>query len=328
MAKATRNDVARLAGVSTAVVSYVFNNGPRHVSEGTTQKVLVAAKKLHYKPNSIARALRTGNSNTFGAIINDLTNPFNAGVYEELEMLAAEHGYSTLFATSHASPKREQAVIEQLVNRNVEALFISPCENIELIPLNPETCKFIVFDIDRKINNITTISADYKQAVQIGMNHLFNHGHTNIAMIIGKSKNGITDSRIDGWNLAYAQRGIPAGHIEYSEFTRVGGYEAMLRILDSPNRPTAIFAGSDLIAMGALRALHERGINVPDDMAIISFDGTVDSQYTYPELTTLEQNPQEIARLAFEAATNDDGEPTLHLLKAKLVIRQSCGCNR
>ncbi|WEV75387.1 LacI family DNA-binding transcriptional regulator [Bifidobacterium sp. ESL0800] len=327
MSKATRNDVARLANVSTAVVSYVFNNGPRHVSEKTTKKVLDAAKKLDYKPNPIARALRTGNSNTFGAIINDLTNPFNAGVYEELEMLAAEHGYSILFATSHGSSKREHTVIKQLIEQNVEALFVSPCENIELIPLRPKACRNIIFDVDRKINGVTTISADYKEAMLVGMEHLFNHGHTNISLIIGKSGNGISDGRVEGWHQAYMERGVPTGHIEYTDFTRVGGYEAMMRILDLPNRPTAVFAGSDLLAIGALRALHERHVNVPNDMAIISFDGTVDSQYTYPELTTMEQNPQEIARLAFKAAIDEDQEPTLHLIKAKLVIRKSCGCN-
>ncbi|WEV46777.1 LacI family DNA-binding transcriptional regulator [Bifidobacterium sp. ESL0690] len=327
MAKATRNDVARLANVSTAVVSYVFNKGPRNVSEKTTKRVLDAARKLNYQPNSIARALRTGNSNTLGAVINDMTNPFNAGVYEELEMLAAERGYSMLFAASHGSPEREHFVTEQLINRNVEALFISPCENIELSPINTENCKFIVFDVDTKLNNATTISADYAKAVETGMNHLFEHGHTNAAMIIGNSLNGISDGRVKGWYHAFMKRGIPAGHIEYTSFTRDGGYQAMLRILDSPNRPTAVFAGSDLIALGALRAMHERGIRVPEEMAIISFDGTIDSQYTYPELTVLQQDPKAIAKLALETAIDQNSKPTRHLLEAKLVIRQSCGCN-
>lgn len=326
MAKATRNDVARLANVSTAVVSYVFNNGPRNVSEKTAKKVLDAAQKLNYQPNSIARALRTGNSKTLGAVINDLTNPFNAGVYEELEMLAAEQGYSMLFATSHGSPEREHFVTEQLIKRNVEALFISPCENIELSPINSENCKFIVFDVDRRLNNAVTISTDYAKAMETGLDHLFEHEHTNIAMIIGNSVNGISDSRVEGWYHAHMRRGIPAGHIEYTNFSRNGGYEAMLRILDSPNPPTAVFAGSDLLAMGALRAMHERGIQVPQEMAIISFDGTIDSQYTYPELTVMQQDPKALARLALHTAISSDSLPELHLLEAKLVIRQSCGC--
>ncbi|WEV67483.1 LacI family DNA-binding transcriptional regulator [Bifidobacterium sp. ESL0769] len=325
--KATRNDVANLANVSTAVVSYVFNNGPRNVSPQTAQKVRDAAAKLHYQPNSIARALRTGNSKTLGAVINDFTNPFALSIYEKLEMMAAEKGYSMLFATSHSELQKEKAVIKELMNRNVEALFISPCENVTLFTPSNENCRLVIFDIDRKVPNVSTIATDYTKAVQLGMSHLFKHGHTNIAMIIGQSSNGISDGRINGWYQAFKNEGLPAGHIEHTEFSRIGGYKAMLKILDLKDRPTAIFAGSDLIALGALRALHERHIRVPEEIAIISFDGSIDSQYTYPELTVIQQNPQEIARLALEAAIGPNSKPTRHLLEAKLVIRQSCGCN-
>ncbi|RBP97775.1 LacI family transcriptional regulator [Bifidobacterium aemilianum] len=324
--KATRNDVARLAHVSTAVVSYVFNNGPRRVSPRTEAKVREAADKLNYKPNPIARALRTGNSKTLGAVINDLTNPFNAGVYEELELKASEQGYSTLFATTHGRPDKERTVIQQLIDRNVEALFVSPCEKVDMLPKTSGDCRFIVFDVDRELPDSWTISADYRKAMVLGVEHLLGHGHVNICLIIGQSYNGISDGRVEGWYEAHRNHGLPVGHIEGTSFSRTGGYLATLRILDSPNRPTAIFAGSDLIAMGALRALHERGIKVPEEMALISFDGTIDSQYMYPQLTVLEQNPKALAHLALKAATDPDAKPGLQLMESKLVIRQSCGC--
>ena len=104
--RATRADVARLAGVSTAVVSYVFNNGPRPVAADTAQQVREAAEKLHYRPNSVARALSTGSSKTLGIVVPDLSNPFFSGVYSALETAAARNGYSTLFMASHQNPER------------------------------------------------------------------------------------------------------------------------------------------------------------------------------------------------------------------------------
>lgn len=323
---ATRNDVARLANVSTAVVSYVFNNGPRNVSPKTAQKVREAAEKLNYTPNSIARALRTGNSKTLGVVITEFTNPFAESVYEELGLRAAEKGYSLLFATSHREREKEKKAIRQLLNRKVDALLISPCENVDTFSPTYDECRFVIFDVDRKIPNAATVSTDYVSAVEMGMDHMFEHDHTDIALLIGEASNGVSDGRIKGWYQAYKKRGLPAGHIEYTEFSRTGGYNAMMRILDLPKRPTAILTGSDLIAFGALRALRERNVKVPEQMAIISFDGTIDSQYTYPELTVLQQDPKAIAEIGLQAAIDPSMQPDLHLLEAKLVIRHSCGC--
>ena len=126
--RATRADVARLAGVSTAVVSYVFNNGPRPVAADTAQQVREAAEKLHYRPNSIARALSTGSSKTFGIVVPDLSNPFFSGVYSALETAAARNGYSTLFMASHQNPEKEMDRISQLIAREVDAIIIASAQ--------------------------------------------------------------------------------------------------------------------------------------------------------------------------------------------------------
>ena len=126
--RATRADVARLAGVSTAVVSYVFNNGPRPVAADTAQQVREAAEKLHYRPNSVARALSTGSSKTLGIVVPDLTNPFFSGVYSALETAAARNGYSTLFMASHQNPEKEMDRISQLIAREVDAIIIASAQ--------------------------------------------------------------------------------------------------------------------------------------------------------------------------------------------------------
>ena len=122
--RATRADVAQLAHVSTAVVSYVFNNGPRNVAPETAAKVRAAAKKLNYRPNSMARALRTGSSKTLGIIVPDLSNPFFSDVYNALETNAAQEGYSTLFMASHQDPNKELDRVSRLIARDVDAIII------------------------------------------------------------------------------------------------------------------------------------------------------------------------------------------------------------
>lgn len=123
--RATRADVAQLAHVSTAVVSYVFNNGPRNVAPETAAKVRAAAKKLNYRPNSMARALRTGSSKTLGIIVPDLSNPFFSDVYNALETNAAQEGYSTLFMASHQDPNKELDRVSRLIARDVDAIIIA-----------------------------------------------------------------------------------------------------------------------------------------------------------------------------------------------------------
>lgn len=328
--RATRDDVARLAEVSTAVVSYVFNNGPKNVAPATAQRVWDAARQLNYKPNAIARALSSGVSKTLGAVINDLSNPFTAGVYEELERLASARGYSMLFVMSHGDPQLEIASVNQLINRDAEAIFISPCGDVQDLPLSNEQSRFVIFDKDSTVHGAICVATDFEASMALGINHLIEHGHRNIALIIGLTSQDHTDGRIRGWYSAHQQAGLPAGKIMYtSAFTREMGYQAVIKLLEIPEaeRPTAIFAGSDMLAVGALSALNQRGISVPSQMAILSFDGTVASRYTCPALTAIHQDQQQLASLALQTALENPHTDETKLIEPELIIRESCGCH-
>lgn len=325
--RVTRADVARLANVSSASVSYVLNGVPNKVSEETAQRIRRAAEILDYRPSAFARALKTGSSRTFGVIVPDFSNPYFASLNDGLESAASEHGYSIIFVNSHGSATIERACIEKLKNRNVDTIFTSSAlTNEELAGLDQSHCRLVFLDHTIVTPGVKCVSTDFAKAVSMMADHLFSHGHTNIALLFGG--NDYTDARVQGWLKVFQDKGLPAGPIINSLFTREGGYQATLRLLDDQDRPrpTALFAASDLEALGALRALHERHIRVPEDMAIVSFDGSIDTLYSIPQLTTLQQDTHTIAQQAVKAALEPDNVPDVTLVDPELVIRHSCGC--
>lgn len=162
--------------------------------------------------------------------------------------------------------------------------------------------------------------------MQLAVHHLMGHGRRNIAMLTGKAEEGLNDKRIQGWYQAHKANRLPVGPIMQAHYTRQGGYQATIDLLNSDQHTDAIFADSDLEAIGALRAMHEQGIRVPEDIALISFDGTVDSQFTWPSLSVIQQNAQAIANCVFKAATDPQNTPDLQLIDSTLVPRESCGC--
>lgn len=325
--RATRADVARLANVSTAVVSYVFNNGPRNVAPETAERVRDAAQKLNYRPNSMAKALRTGSSKTIGIIVPDLSNPFFSDVYNALENIATSRGYSAMFVASHQNPEREMDGVEKLIARDVDTILIASAQPTSALASVPrKECPFVFLDQTQAIPGAKCVSTDFRAAVQTAVQHLIDHGRTNIAMLSGKADEGLGDKRIQGWYQAFDNSTLPIGPIKQAHFTRAGGYEAMMALLDSGKQLDAIFVDSDLEAIGALRALHERQVRVPEDIAIVSFDGTIDSQYTWPSLTVVQQNAQTIGTCLFHAAIDSENTPDLQLVRASLIPRESCGC--
>lgn len=325
--RATRADVARLANVSTAVVSYVFNNGPRNVSPDTAERVKKAAQLLNYHPNSTARALRTGFSKMLGVIVPDFSNPFSAGIYEELQNIAAAHGYSLFYMNVHSDKEVESKAIQKLIERNVDAIFLSSTRDYAQLNMSHlDEAHFIFMDQPRPISGAKCVSTDFYDSAYQAVGHLISHGHRSVAMLFGGSPKNSIDKRVQGWYDAHLDANLHPGPIIQSFYSREGGYEATTELLNSATPPSAIFAASDLEALGALRAIHERGLHVSEDVAIVSFDGTVDSLYTWPQLTTMQQNAHDIAQKAMQAALEPETTPDVQLVEAKLVIRQSCGC--
>jgi LacI family transcriptional regulator len=325
----TRKDVARYAGVSTAVVSYVVNKGPKKVAPATEAKVQDAIRVLGYRPNAAARALKLGSTETIGLVIPDNGNPFFSLLAHAVEDAAAELGYALLLTNSDGNLGKERRNIRNLAARQVDGVILSSVlMEPDLVDLESADIPAVLLNHSADAPGFNSVGVDLAAGAQSAVEHLIGHGHINIALAMGTNTGNFLDGREQGWLEALTQAGLPEGPIVRSAFTREGGYAAGRRLLASASRPTAIFASSDLQAVGILRALHEAGRSIPDDIALASFDGSAEAEYSWPPLTTVKQPAKAMAEAAVRALIGARRTRTAeHLIfPTELQVRSSCGC--
>lgn len=325
--RATRGDVAQLAQVSTAVVSYVVNNGPRPVAPVTAERVRRAMNILGYQPNSTARDLSRGTTQTVGLVVADSLNPFFAEYALELAQAAAGQGWQLLTVDSRGDADTEDALIRDLVARQVDGLLIATTAVRQEATRAAWTTGVptVFIDRDRPIPGYSTVGASALQGANDLVLHLIGHGRRTIGLVIGDGL-GPPDPRELGWRQVLRKAGLPRGPIARVPFTWEGGYQGGLQLFGSDPLPDAVFASSDRQAIGLLRALGERGLRVPEDVAVVSFDGTTPSGYTWPPLTVARQPLAAMAHAAWDLLTAHDGGPRHEEFPLELVIRSSCGC--
>ncbi|HET9872711.1 MAG TPA: LacI family DNA-binding transcriptional regulator [Propionibacteriaceae bacterium] len=326
----TRADVARYAGVSDAVVSFVVNGGPKSVSEPTAERVRDAIRQLGYRPNSTARALALGTTKTLGMVVPDSTNPFYAEFTVAIQRAAAKLGYALLTISSGFDPAVELRGMLELCDRQIDGLLVARGTGTsgagELARRGVRT-PVVLIDSATVYPGYTTIGPDAAAGIGAVVEHLLRvHDHRSVSLIIGDTVDADTDGRESGWLMAHARNRRSPGVVESAPFTRVGGYDAGLRLLQRPDRPRALVTGSDLQAVGLLRATRELGLRVPEDVALASFDGTEEATFTWPALTTSRQPIDAMADAAVTAVLAPE-PPTGHQVFATdLVIGGSCGC--
>ena len=315
----TRNDVAQYAGVSTAVVSYVVNEGPRPVAPETRDRVLEAIRVLGYRPNATARALRMGTTRTFGLITPDGGNPLFAELAKAIDKEAAARGYVVLQTGADGDPATEQSKIAELLIRRVSGLLlVAPTEDPDLSETD-----IPVIAINRVLPTVSSVRPQYREGARRGVEHLLEHGHRRIGLVIGGGRSG---ERELGWRDALRAAGLEDGPIARTTFSRRGGYDAGRELLTATNRPTAVFASSDLQAVGVLRAIHEAGLRIPDDIAVLAFDGTAETEYSWPPLSVVRQPLERMAREAVSRLIDGQDAVEAVTYPTDLIIRSSCGC--
>ncbi len=324
----TRGDVATQAGVSTAVVSYVVNSGPRNVAPATRERVLEAIKLLGYRPNAAARALKLGVSEIIALVISDNTNPFFAEYAQAVEKSAGERGLSVILTNSALSRTRERHLVQKLVSRQVDGVLLATTDDEpDFTAARDANISVVLLDRTGPTEGVASVGVDYYAASRMAVDHLISHGHENIGLISGRTGGLTTSERERGWRDALVAAGLPEGPIVHVDFSRGGGYEGGKQLLDLPQRPTAIYALSDMQAIGLLRAVHESGVRVPEDLAVVTFDGSAESEFSWPPLTSMRQPVVEMAQAAVDALGSGFSDVTAHqTFTAELVIRQSCGC--
>ncbi len=325
----TRADVARYAGVSGAVVSYVINNGPRPVAPQTAERVRAAIDILGYRPNLTARALKGGSTQILGMILSDISNPFFAEFAVEVENTAAAHGHAVLIGNSHGNAFIERRLIDDLMSRQVAGLVLASVDaRPEMIDRAVKVgIPTVLVDCPWPVNGHFSLGPDSRAGARLVVDHLIQvHHHRVIAMVVGAEGNG-GDPRERSWQEATRAAALLDGPLVRMPFTREGGYLGGQRLLGSLNPPSAIFASSDLQAIGVLRAVRERGLRVPEDVALVSFDGTQDAEFCWPPLTVARQPVHDMATRAVAAVLSAEANQTTHQsYPMELIIRQSCGC--
>lgn len=328
-APATRADVAKLAGVSTAVVSYVVNNGPRPVAPATAERVREAMSLLGYRPNASARALRRGTTELLGLVVADGLNPYFVEYTAELVKAAAQLGKRILIADSFQDERAETAIVDDLVSRQVDGLlFASAFARFDRSRVfQSADIPTVLIDCPGPVPGRRTVGSDAVGAAEMLVNHLLEHGRRRIGMVIGEGGFGDPDPREQGWRRALRAAGLSDGAIVRVPWSREGGYAGAAALLDRDPTLDAVFASNDQQAIGLLRALHERRVGVPDDIAVVSFDGTKESEFAWPSLTVARQPLPELAAAALALLDQPATARGVHRqFQTELVRRASCGC--
>lgn len=342
----TIRDVAQLARVSVTTVSHVLNGNDGHVSPVVRQRVLDAVGELKYRPNAIARSMIKRKTATIGLIFNEIENSLFVPVIEGVNQVLQPAGYHMVLASA-PDVRGEIEAIETLRAQQVDGFILmalssrSPTEH--LTRLKEDGVPFVVINRYVDDDEIYQILLDDWGAGYSATNHLLDLGHTLIGTISGPClSNPPRRSALErhrGWQQALAERELPVRQewIVDGGYTHEGGYKATKRLLASLAeqglaQPTALFVASDLMAMGTLKALHEAGVRVPQDIAIATVGDPPSAAYAIPALTTLSLPMPEAGRLAARILLDwfKEGKPE-HIqriaLNFTLKVRESCGAS-
>lgn len=322
--------VARRAGVSTATVSHVINKST-YVTPETTRKVEDAVRELGYSPSPIARGMKSKKTKTIGLMIDSVSSPFFAEVAKGVEIAAHLYGYNTILCNlSYDSPK-ESTYVTMLRQRWVDGVIYSGMgKNMkEILSLAEQKIPVVVVDKPIKGVPFSSVIIDNEKGAYEATHHLVELGHKRIAHITGLRELPNTPYRQQGYKKCLLEAGLSYEEqlAVRGDYTAEGGYQAVPKLLALGERPTAIFADNDLMAIGAIRALQDRGLRVPEDVAVIGFDDIPVAAFMEPPLSTIRQPMHEMGKLGLEILVKTlKGEITELqeiILDTKLIVRSS-----
>lgn len=331
----TIKEVANRAGVSIATVSRVLNDQPNVTAEARA-KVMAAVQALDYRPSRVARCLRTKSTHVIGLIITDIQNLFYTSVTRGIEDVASRNGYSVILCNTDEDAERERLYLEVMHDENVAGIILASATETGHDPklLNGH---IPVVALDRLITDakVDTVLVDNVGGARKAVSHLLSLGHRRIGLIRGQQEITTSLERQAGYEQALKEYGLPIDPalIRRADFRQVAdSRQQTLDLLASPERPTALFTANTLITLGTLMAIHEVGLRIPEDIALVSFDDIPWSTLLNPPLTAVPQPTYEIGTTAADMLlariANPNRPPTQVRLGLQLVIRESCGARQ
>jgi LacI family transcriptional regulator len=331
---ATIRDVARLAGVSISTVSLALN-GTGPVSADTYQRIWDAAQRVGYAPNPLAQSLKIGRSRLLGVVMADISNPFFGQLLGEVERMALGHNHLVIVSDSGGEPERERAILEHLSNQRVAGIIISTLSHDpgQVQHIRRLTMPYVL--VDQKVDGLDAdfVASDNVLASAILTEHLIRYGHRRIAHIAGRTGLWTAERRLEGFRNTMAAAGIEVDESLVVDGDYMGeiAYAQAMRLLTRADRPTAIIAANNVMALGALQAMYDLGFKCPEDLSLVSIDDVPWGNVIRPRITMVVQPVEEMARIATEfllERINARGGPPIppreHILIPKLVVGQSC----
>lgn len=325
-------DIADKTGFSVNTVSLALRGSPR-IPEDTALRIRNAARDLNYMPNQVAKSLVSRETKTIGLVLTDITNPALTQAAQSIELALAERGYSTLFATSNNDLDEEKRVIAMFQSRQVDGMLIYPRSHRDLGHIRQlrqanYPVVLLVADPDAGVD---AVSVDERRGAYRAVRHLIDIGHTRIGIIDSSNPMGNHEKR-DGYMTALKEAGIlpdPSLSADPQGHSVIRGYWAMDKLMRLGNRPSAIFAANDSLAIGALRWTQKNGMSVPDDVAIVGFDNIEFAEHAATPLTSVNYEIKLITDLAVARLIELIGakdalpEPNVTLIDPELIVRES-----
>jgi DNA-binding LacI/PurR family transcriptional regulator len=322
--------VARRAKVSTATVSRVLNNA-NVVKTSTRTRVMKAIEELRYYPNLHARSLAGGKSRTIGVIVSNIENPFFFDIYKTMESDAHARGFELVMANTDYRPEQLVTSIRLMIGRRVAGLaaIVSEVDRSLIDELSASRIPVVFYDVGVPRANITNIRVNYRRGIEKVIDYLYSLGHRRLGFIHHHAMLGPINERMSAVEDAVA-RYAPALEVRNSadSDTLEGGRQATRALLASGFEPTAIVCVNDVMAVGALRELRERGLRVPQDISVTGFDNVKLSEFCFPALTTVHIPRERIGHTISDILIPEPGRPPIEheiVIDPEFVLRDSTG---
>lgn len=327
---ATINEVARLAGVSKSTVSRVLNGVP--VSNEARLRVETAIKQLDFKPNAQARGLSLRRSDLVGVVVPEISRLFYGEILEGISAALTEMGFEMVLCATCNQRGRETILTKLLSSKRVDGLLLVTPRELNWRP-NDLHGDLPVVLVDGTSDRFSSFCVDNFRAGRAATEHLARLGHRRIGVLAGLDTPECRQ-RLDGYRLALSEHGCPYDRelVRSGDYLFESGVRGMNELLSLRQPPTAVFAASDLMAVGALKAIQGRGLRVPEDIALVGFDDIEAARWTTPTLTTMRQPLRQLGELGGHKIARlimgRESEITRTTLGCELVIRESCGAGR
>jgi DNA-binding LacI/PurR family transcriptional regulator len=331
--KITLREVAKSANVSVAVASRVLGNHG-YVSEEKKKKVRIAAKKLGYAPNFLARSLKTASTSCLGIVIADITTNFFTLLVRGADDVGRQNGYHLIVCNSDEDPEKERVHLEELWNRKVDGIIICPTEkNLHRLRMFRRFGMPLVL-VDRRLSQLDAVSitVDNRLGAFEGVTHLLQHGYRRIAIMKGLPGIASLEERFEGYSQALKQAGMAVDPrlIRYGELNAEISKARAGELLELEKRPDAFFISSEAMIIGTINAIQERGLRIPQDVGVVAFDDPLWTSILRPPLTAIRQPSYSVGTIAAQTLISQLAGKVMGpiqesiTLRPELVVRGSC----